>query len=122
MGDIVLLQLGAKVPADIRLIEVSSDLKFDRSILTGESLAVGATLDSTDENFMETRNVALQGTLCTEGSGVGVVVGRGNDTIFGRIAEAAGGKRPVRSTLEVEIARFVLINALPSVDTDRSIC
>ncbi|BGO93751.1 hypothetical protein NBRC10512v2_006066 [Rhodotorula toruloides] len=92
MGDIVLLQLGAKVPADIRLIEVSSDLKFDRSILTGESLAVGATLDSTDENFMETRNVALQGTLCTEGSGVGVVVGRGNDTIFGRIAKAAGGK------------------------------
>ncbi|BGP34191.1 hypothetical protein JCM10296v2_006006 [Rhodotorula toruloides] len=111
MGDIVLLKLGAKVPADVRLIEVSSDLKFDRSILTGESIAVGATVESTNDDFMETKNVALQGTLCTEGSAVGVVVGRGDDTIFGRIAKAAGGKRPVRSTLEVEIARFVLIIA-----------
>ncbi|BGP26479.1 sodium/potassium-transporting ATPase subunit alpha [Rhodotorula toruloides] len=111
MGDIVILKLGAKVPADIRLIEVSSDLKFGRSILTGESVAVGASIDSTNENFMETKNIALQGTLCTEGSAVGVVVGRGNDTIFGRIAKAAGGKRPGRSTLEVEIARFVLIIA-----------
>lgn len=120
MGDIVLLKLGAKVPADVRLIEVSSDVKFDRSILTGESVAVGATVDSTNENFMETKNIALQGTLCTEGSAVGVVVGRGNDTIFGRIAKAAGGKRPVRSTLEVEIARFVLISAGAPFAIDRS--
>lgn len=55
------ITLGCKLPADLRLIEISSDLKFDRSILTGESDAIPAAIDSTDSNFLETRNVALQG-------------------------------------------------------------
>ena len=55
-------------------------------------------------------NIALAGTLCTEGTVTGIVVGRGNDTIFGRIAKAAGGPRPVRSTMQVEITRFVCIS------------
>lgn len=50
-GDIVRITLGCKVPADIRMIECSSDLRFDRSILTGESNAVAATVDSTDINL-----------------------------------------------------------------------
>lgn len=49
-GDIVKITLGSKVPADIRLLSVSSDLRFDRSILTGESNAVAATTESTDPN------------------------------------------------------------------------
>ncbi|BGP49912.1 hypothetical protein JCM10450v2_005817 [Rhodotorula kratochvilovae] len=110
-GDIVLLKMGDKTPADLRLIDISPGFKFDRSILTGESLPVGATLDATDENFMESRNVALQGTLCTEGTGAGVVVGCGDSTVFGRIAKAAGRSRPVPSTLETEITRFVAIIA-----------
>ncbi|GAA5977314.1 hypothetical protein JCM10908_004936 [Rhodotorula pacifica] len=109
MGDVVLVKAGDKVAADMRLVEVSSDAKFDRSILTGESLPVAASENMTEVNYMETRNIALAGTLCTEGTCVGVVVGRGNDTIFGRIAKAAGGPRPVRSTLQVEITRFVCI-------------
>ena len=40
--------MGCKVPADLRLVDVSSDLKFDRSILTGESNAVPATVESTN--------------------------------------------------------------------------
>lgn len=113
MGDVVLVKSGDKVAADLRLFEVSSDAKFDRSILTGESLPVGATDAMTETNYMETRNIALAGTLCTEGNVVGIVVGRGNDTIFGRIAKAAGGPRPVRSTLQVEITRFVSISEWP---------
>ncbi|KAJ7983238.1 hypothetical protein DFH06DRAFT_1266674 [Mycena polygramma] len=108
-GDIVAITLGSKVPADLRLLEVSSDLRFDRSILTGESNDVAATVDCTDKNFLESRNIALQGTLCTSGSGVGVAVGLGDGTVFGRIAKQAGRERPVRTTLEVEILRFVLI-------------
>ncbi|GAA5964922.1 hypothetical protein JCM8115_007078 [Rhodotorula mucilaginosa] len=109
MGDVVLVKAGDKVAADLRMIRVSSDAKFDRSILTGESLPVGATEKITETNYMETRNIALAGTLCTEGTVTGIVVGRGNDTIFGRIAKAAGGPRPVRSTMQVEITRFVCI-------------
>ncbi|GAA5914981.1 hypothetical protein JCM6882_001950 [Rhodosporidiobolus microsporus] len=110
-GDIVMLKAGQKVPADMRLIDVSPDLRFDRSILTGESLPVAATLEKTDDNFLETKNIALQGTLVMEGKGVGVCVGLGDLTVFGRIAKAASSQRTIRTTLQVEIQRFVTIIA-----------
>ena len=130
-GDIVTITLGSKVPADLRLVEVSSDLRFDRSILTGESNAIPGTVECTDPNctlllpstaqplvtfccfqsVMESRNIALQGTLCTSGSGIGVCVGLGDGTVFGRIAKQATSERPARTTLEVEILRFVIIIA-----------
>ncbi|KAL0576968.1 hypothetical protein V5O48_005010 [Marasmius crinis-equi] len=110
-GDLVQLSMGNKIPADIRLIQVSSDLRFDRSILTGESVPVPGTVDATNPNFMESQNIALQGTLCTNGSGVGVCVNIAGKTVFGQIAQQASGRRPVRTTLEVEILRFVLIIA-----------
>jgi len=53
----------------------------------------------------------LQGTLCTEGTAIGIVVGCGDSTVFGRIAKAAGRSRPVPSTLEEEIRHFVTIIA-----------
>lgn len=49
-GDLIKIIMGSKVPADVRLLDVSSDLRFDRSILTGESKAIGSTVDSTDPN------------------------------------------------------------------------
>jgi len=49
-GDIVALTLGVKVSADLRLVVCSSDLKFDKSLLTGESEPVSGTVDSTDVN------------------------------------------------------------------------
>ncbi|KAJ7062790.1 hypothetical protein C8F01DRAFT_1230384 [Mycena amicta] len=110
-GDVVNITLGSKVPADLRLIEVSPDLRFDRSILTGESNDVAGSVDCTDKNFLESRNIALQGTLCTSGSGIGIAVALGDHTVFGRIAKQAGSERPVRTTLEVEILRFVIIIA-----------
>ncbi|KAG7098125.1 hypothetical protein E1B28_000097 [Marasmius oreades] len=110
-GDLVQIKLGNKVPADLRLIQVSSDLRFDRSVLTGESVPVSGTIDTTNQNFMESKNIALQGTLCTNGNGLGIVVGVGNKTVFGQIAQQSSGNRPVRTTLEVEILRFVIIIA-----------
>lgn len=59
MGDVVLVKAGDKVAADLRMIQVSSDAKFDRSILTGESLPVGATEKMTETNYMETRQSPL---------------------------------------------------------------
>lgn len=52
-GDIIQVRAGNKIPADLRLAEVSSDLKFNRSILTGEANAIKATVNSTSDNFLE---------------------------------------------------------------------
>jgi sodium/potassium-transporting ATPase subunit alpha len=70
-GDIVYFSLGNELPADLRFIDVSSDLKIDRAVLTGESEPIPATVEQTDSNILETRNIGLQGTLCVSGSGVG---------------------------------------------------
>jgi sodium/potassium-transporting ATPase subunit alpha len=76
-GDLVELALGQKVPADLRLLNGSADLKFDRSILTGENEPIAFKMENTSDNFLETRNVALQGTMVVSGSGQGVVIQTG---------------------------------------------
>lgn len=58
---------------------------------------------------MESRNIALQGTLCVGGDGLGVCVCLGDNTVFGRIAKQAASERPGRTSLESEILRIVLI-------------
>lgn len=108
-GDIVRIRLGDKVPADMRFLEVSSDLKVDRSVLTGESEPISASVNETDPNFLETRNVALQGTLVVGGAGWGLVVQTGDNTVFGRIAKLSTGDRQQPTTLQVEITRFVYL-------------
>ncbi|KAH8926651.1 calcium ATPase [Atractiella rhizophila] len=110
-GDLIKISLGQKMPADVRIIETSGDLKFDRSILTGESDAVTGTVDSNETNFLEASNIALQGTLCTSGSGTGVVILTGDMTVFGRIAKLSSTENTRRTTLENEILRFVIIIA-----------
>jgi len=52
-GDIVQIRAGNKIPADLRLAEVSSDLKFNRSILTGESNPIKGSINSANNNFLE---------------------------------------------------------------------
>lgn len=115
-GDIVMLGTGVRVPADLRLLK-SEGLMVDRGVLTGESEPIPATAHHTDTNFLETRNIALQGTYCVSGSGVGLVVQVGDGTVFGRIARlstgpnANGGGNSLTAgltTLQREILRFVL--------------
>ncbi|WRT70258.1 uncharacterized protein IL334_007253 [Kwoniella shivajii] len=108
-GDIIYISLGNKLPADIRFIDVSSDLKMDRSILTGESEPIQASIDVTDDNFLETKNIGLQGTLCVSGSGMGVVIQTGDLTVFGRVAKLSATGAPSLTTLQKEILRFVLV-------------
>ncbi|PWY75421.1 Na/K ATPase alpha 1 subunit [Aspergillus heteromorphus CBS 117.55] len=106
-GDVVHLKAGNKLPADVRLVEVSNDACFDRSILTGESLPVSGTVDSTDDNYLETHCIGLQGTHCVTGSATGVVVSIGDSTVFGRIAKLTSEPKKGLSTLEKEVLRFV---------------
>lgn len=108
-GDIILIKAGNKLPADVRLIEVSSDTMFDRAILTGESEPCPASVDATKENYLETHNIGLQGTHCISGSCIGVCVATGDNTVFGRIAKLTTEPKTGMTPLQKEILRFVLI-------------
>ena len=108
-GDITFIKLGNKLPADVRFLEVSSDAKFDRSILTGESMPIAATVNSTDHNYLETRCIGMQGTHCISGNAVGIVIATGDETVFGRIAKLTNQPNNTPTTLEREILRFVII-------------
>lgn len=87
-GDIVRLSIGDKVPADMRLLKISGNVRFDRSAMTGESEEVEGSLDTTEDNFLETHNIALMGTMVTNGSATGIVVFTGARTVMGGIAAA----------------------------------
>jgi magnesium-transporting ATPase (P-type) len=100
IGDVVFLNLGNKVPADVRILHCSGDLKFDRSILTGESEPISGTPENTDPNFMESRNIGMQGTHVVSGNGVGLVIQTGDRTVFGRIAKLSSSERSGRTTLQ----------------------
>ncbi|KAI1289056.1 hypothetical protein F5Y03DRAFT_404136 [Xylaria venustula] len=108
-GDIVLVKAGNKLPADLRFLQVSSDAKLDRSILTGESVPLAASVDSTDDNYLETRCIGMQGTHCVSGSCTGLVVATGDRTVFGCIAALTQEPKTKLTTLEREILYFVVI-------------
>jgi len=108
-GDILLIKAGQKLPADVRFVEVSTDAKFDRSILTGESLPISSTIDSTDDNYLETRCIGMQGTHCISGSAHGLVVSTGDETVFGKIAKLTAAPDNKMTPLQKEILRFVII-------------
>ncbi|KAF1841808.1 calcium ATPase [Cucurbitaria berberidis CBS 394.84] len=111
-GDIIVIKQGNKLPADVRFVEVSSDAMFDRAILTGESEPVIATIEATEDNYLETNNIGLQGTHCISGSCLGVCVAIGDSTIFGRIAKLTSDPKTGMSPLQKEIFRFVMIISL----------
>ncbi|RKO91743.1 E1-E2 ATPase-domain-containing protein [Blyttiomyces helicus] len=109
VGDIIVLSLGQRVPADVRLIEVSPDLKFDRSLLTGESDPVAGSVAPTEENPLETRNIALSSTFVVQGSATGVCFGIGDDSIMGRIVKLSGTQKNKLTPIQRELNIFTLI-------------
>ena len=88
IGDIVILEAGSVVPADIRLIE-SANLKIQESALTGETVPVEKDADEVlkPDCFLADRiNMAYTSSLITYGRGIGVVIATGMDTEVGHIA------------------------------------
>ena len=106
-GDVVLVQSGDKVPADLRLISIR-ELQIDESALTGESVPVVKEewqLPS-DTVLADRRNLAYSGTLVTYGQGVGVAVGTGAVTEIGRIHQLIGSAADIATPLTKKIAYF----------------
>ena len=100
-GDIVILEAGDIVTADLRLAE-AANLQCDESVLTGESTPVDkdtAALDGTAE-VAERKNMAFKGTAITQGSGRGIVVGTGMATELGQISKLVEEAEPETSPLE----------------------
>jgi len=98
-GDIVLLESGDRIPADLRLL-ACHDLEADESLLTGESIPVLKNADQilkAEAPMGDRRNMAFAGSLVGRGRGQGVVVGTGLDTELGRIAAAVLGKRATKA-------------------------
>lgn len=88
VGDIVLLEAGNAIPADLRLLETHA-LRVDESALTGESVAVDkSALGVYEENtpLADRLNMAYKGTTISQGRGKAVVVATGMDTEIGKIA------------------------------------
>jgi sodium/potassium-transporting ATPase subunit alpha len=108
-GDVIQLQVGDKVPADLRIVSHSGDIRFDRSVLTGEADEIEGAVDSTDANFLESRNIAFMGTTVMNGNGVGVVILTGGRTVMGRIATSTSSVKDSAALIQREITRFVLI-------------
>lgn len=106
-GDLVLLEAGDKVPADLRLL-VANSLSIQEAVLTGESVAsdkqteaVAADLPLGDRSCM-----AFSGTLVATGQGRGVVVATATDTELGRISDLLTTVEPLSTPLLRQISVF----------------
>jgi len=106
-GDLVLVEAGDKVPADIRLLR-QTELRVDESALTGESVSVAKNevviADATP--VADRRNMAHSGTLVTAGSGTGIVVATGAETEIGEIHRLVGAATILATPLTEKLARF----------------
>ncbi|TKR61221.1 hypothetical protein L596_028362 [Steinernema carpocapsae] len=114
IGDIVLIQGGDRVPADVRIISARG-LKVDNSSLTGENEPVLRTPEKTSDNPLETRNLAFFSTNVVEGTGKGVVVLTGDNTIMGRIAALVATVSSGETPIAKEIVHFIHIIAVLAV-------
>lgn len=116
-GDIVMLESGDRVPADLRLLRTQA-LEVEESSLTGESMPVPKiteTIEDIHASLGDRRNMAYMGTMVTRGKGIGVVVATGMDTEMGLIADliqtAEDSETPLQRRLE-QLGRILVYIAL----------
>ncbi|KAG1805746.1 hypothetical protein EV424DRAFT_1544281 [Suillus variegatus] len=123
VGDIVVLSTGDRVPADLRIVAASSDLRFDRSLLTGESDMIPGSLEATSDNALETRNLALTSTFVTQGTCNGIVFATGDRTVMGRLVKLSGETKFKLTTIQKEVWFFTkwLRTTYPGYDASISV-
>ncbi|MGC8814250.1 calcium-translocating P-type ATPase, PMCA-type [Dictyoglomus sp.] len=107
-GDLVLIEEGEKIPADLRLIE-TNNLQVDESILTGESVPVRKDADfitQEDITLGDQINMGFKGTTVITGKGKGVVVGTGLNTALGDIAKILSEMEEEPTPLQKDLERL----------------
>jgi len=107
-GDVVLLESGSKIPADLRLLD-THNLTIDESLLTGESVAsdkdAGVTLEASTV-LGDRTNMAFSGTLVETGRARALVVATGAETELGRIAASVASKSAAKPPLITRMETF----------------
>ena len=104
-GDVVLLEVGDRIPADLRLVE-ALNLRVDESSLTGESVPVSKSIDpiAPETPLAEQSSLAWMGTAITNGRAQGVVIATGMETEFGRIAHLTQSVGDEATPLQLKLA------------------
>ena len=112
-GDVVFLQSGDKVPADLRLLQVKT-LQAQEAALTGESVPVGKQVEpvAAEAPLGDRASMAYAGTLVSSGQGCGVVVATGDDTEIGRIGKLLREVEGLSTPLTRQLADFAQLLSL----------
>ena len=109
IGDIVVIDAGRFIPADLRLIE-SANLKIDEAAFTGESVPADKdamiTIEKDNVTIGDQHNMAFMSTLATYGRGIGVVVGTSMDTQIGKIAKMIDEAEEDTTPLQKRLAQL----------------
>jgi len=123
-GDVVLLELGDRVPADLRMIEVVN-LACAEAALTGESVPIDKTIDAIETNdprstpLGDRHNMAFSATLVAQGTGVGLIVATGDNTEIGTINQLVNKVEDKKTnvlkqidTVSKWLAVFIILTAI----------
>ena len=106
-GDVVFLQSGDKVPADLRLIH-TKDLRIEEALLTGESVPVDKAIApvKADASLGDRSCMAFSGTMVSFGQGTGVVVATGEATELGKVSTLLAGVETLKTRLTERMDEF----------------
>ncbi|XP_076182319.1 sodium/potassium-transporting ATPase subunit alpha [Ptiloglossa arizonensis] len=114
LGDLVFIKFGDKIPADIRIIECTG-LRVENSSITGENEPVARTSYPTDDNPLETSNIAFFSSFAVDGKGKGIVIATGDRTMIGRLAGLTSQLIKTQTPIAKEIRHFVQIIIIVSI-------
>lgn len=111
-GDIIFLNAGNKIPADVRIIHCTDGMEVDNAALTGESMPEPRIVRDEKPGVpaAEAKNLAFFGTSIMKGDCTAVVVATGDNTFLGKIAQSINSAL-TKSTLEIQVEHFIHIVA-----------